>query len=407
MHPRRQTRDRQRPLARQRPDEFAVEVQVDVVHVGFDDGRSQEGRRFGIDGPETDRAHAEEHRRVVVSASRRRLRQPPVAGVSPHVGADVLDDLVGRDAPVARVVIGVALPSLGQEVGEEPEAGRESRVFVALLPFAACRQREEAVRQAAELQVERLVRRLRVDLAGVARVGQQHLPACLHAVGHDIPERAHRVRRFLEPAGVDIRRGQVSPALVHEAVAGEVHDDAVGRRRYRWQPVLERLPNFGERRLRAGQQPHVLGRERTPFLADQDAVHRLGIAPGEQELLPLVEVAVLANADHERVSARHRRELERLPLPPTRTPGPAPGAATAPLAAPLLGRTLPRSRPGAPPRLPPRVARPLPWIEPSCGPLLAPPGSFRPVPRAASAPRRATGARVRPSRRRPRRPFRG
>ena len=312
VQPRRQARNRQRPVSGNGPDELSVDVEIHVVHVGFDDGRSQQGRRFRIGPPEADRADAEQHGGVVVAPRRRRLGELSVSGVPPNVGPHVLDHLVGRDPPVAGIVVGVPPPGLGQEVGEEPEPGREALVLMAHLPLAGRGQGQEALGQVAVLLVERLVRRLCVDLAGVARVGQQHLPVGLHAVRHDVAEHRHGIGRLLQPPRVDVRRGQVSPSVLHEPVPGEVDDHAVGRRRHRGQPFLERIPDVGQRRLRTRQQPHVLGWKRTAHVADEHAVHRLGVALREQQLPGLVEVAVLADADDEGVAARHCRELHGL-----------------------------------------------------------------------------------------------
>ena len=139
---------------------------------------------------------------------------------------------------------------------------------------------------------------------------EEHLPVGLHAVRHDVAERRHGIGGFLEPAGIDVGRRQVSPAVLHEPVPREVDDDAVGRRRHRGQPFLQGFPDVGQRRSCAREQPHVLGRKRPALVADEHAVHRLGVALREQQLPRLVEVAVLAHADDEGIAARHRGELD-------------------------------------------------------------------------------------------------
>ena len=226
------------------------------------------------------------------------------------MGPDVLDDLVGGDPAVAGIVVGLPQQGPGQVVGEETESGRQSRVVVGLFPLSGRREGQEVLRQAAPLPVERLVRRLGRDLAGMTRVREQHLPPGLDAVRHDVAQRRHGVGGLLEAAPIDVRRGQVPPAVLDEPVADEIDGHPIGRLRHRRQPLLDLAPDGGQRGLPARQHPDVLRRKRAAFLADEHAVHLERITLGKRQLLGCVQIGIVAHADYEGIAARHGRRAE-------------------------------------------------------------------------------------------------
>ena len=285
-------------------DHGAVDVDVDVVHVGFNHRCAEHRRPLGA-VRHTAFADAKQHFGLVIAAGGWGLRELTFAGIAAHVGADVFDQLIGGNAAVARVVIREALEGLDQVVGEEAVTGRKIRIFETLLALRCRGQREKAAGQLAELLFERFVRGFSVDLSGVAGVGQQHFPVRLDARRQHLAKRGHRIGGRFELVGIDVPRREVTLAVLHEAVARKIHHHAIGRLRHRRQPVLELAADVGERRLRPFQEVDVLGRERSAFAIDQHAVHRLGIALRKLQLLRGVEILILRDADNDGVTARH------------------------------------------------------------------------------------------------------
>ena len=101
----------------------------------------------------------------------------------------------------------------------------------------------------------------------------------------------------MRSGGFHVEGGEVALALVHEAVAGEVDEDAVVFFGDAGKPGIDLAAEVGEGGFFVGQQVHVFDAEVAAFGADQGGEDGLGVAVGEVELVFFGEVAVVRDAD--------------------------------------------------------------------------------------------------------------
>ena len=100
----------------------------------------------------------------------------------------------------------------------------------------------------------------------------------------------------------EIEGREVALALVHEAVAGEVDEDAVVLFGDAGKPGIDLAAEVGEGGFVVGQHVHVFDAEVAAFGADERGEDGLGVAFGEVELLFVGEVAVVRDADDDGVA---------------------------------------------------------------------------------------------------------
>ena len=102
---------------------------------------------------------------------------------------------------------------------------------------------------------------------------------------------------------VEIEGREVALALVHEAVAGEVDEDAVVLFGDAGQPGVDLAAEIGEGGFFVGQHVHVFDAEVAAFGADQRGEDGLRVALGELELVFVGKIAVVGDADDDGVAS--------------------------------------------------------------------------------------------------------
>ena len=228
-------------------------------------------------------------------------------GVLAHLGVDVLGEFVGGDHAIAGG-IGGAFHALHDVVGEDAVAALQIGDFEGLLAGAAGGEGEEALAEIAEAAVE-VFGILGRDGAGVAGVGEEDFGLGLDLAADHAAEFVHGIAGIGDAVAFEIEGRQVALALVHEAVAGEVDEDAVILLGDAGEPGADLAADVGEGGFVAGEHVHVFDAEVAAFGADERGEDGLGVAFGELELLFVGEVAVARDADDDGVADRNRDGL--------------------------------------------------------------------------------------------------
>ncbi len=202
---------------------LAIDEDFDLVAIGFENEGAEFGGggsgRLGVSG-----RIGEEHFGVEGSAIR--ARGLLAAGGFADVPAGVFGEFRGGDDAVA-VFIGFAFHALDDVIGEDAVTAAEVGGFKAPFVVAGGGERKEAGVQALEDGVEIRGAGFGGHETGVAAIREQDLVFRFQCGTDQLGEAFHGVTRGGDVARMEIMGSQIPFALVHEAVPGEVDENAV------------------------------------------------------------------------------------------------------------------------------------------------------------------------------------
>ena len=173
--------------------------------------------------------------------------------------------------------------------------------FEGVLAGAAGGEGEEALAEIAEAVIE-VFGVLGGDGAGVAGVGEEDFGPGLDLAADHAAEFVHGIAGVGDAVAFEIEGREVALALVHEAVAGEVDEDAVVFFGDAGKPGIDLAADVGEGGFVVGEHVHVFDAEVAAFGADEGGEDGLGVAFGEVELVFVGEVAIAGDADDDGVA---------------------------------------------------------------------------------------------------------